>query len=132
MAFVLDASVAACWILPDEQNAAADRALDLLADEMAWVPSIWSFETRNLLMMNERRGRITEKITAESLEFLTALPIHEDRETNDSRTFNLARKHRLTFYDAAYLELALRKAVPLATLDQALIEAAKAESVALL
>ena len=132
MSYVLDASIAACWILPDEQNARADVALELLTKETAWVPCLWHSETRNLLVMNERRGRVNESNVAAGLKFLTALPIHEDHDGSDEQTFDLARKHRLTFYDAAYLELAIRKAVSLATLDAALKVAAEAERVTLL
>ncbi len=132
MGLVLDASIVACWILPDEKNAKADLALDELERERAIVPEIWGYEVRNLLVMNERRGRISQAITTAGLEFLSVLPIDIERDTDEDATLGLARKHRLTYYDAAYLELARRKGLPLATLDAELIAAAKAERVVLI
>lgn len=132
MGLVLDASIVACWILPDEQNAKADLALDALERERAFVPEIWGYEVRNLLIMNERRGRISMDITTAALKFLSVLPIDVGRDTDEDATLDLARRHRLTFYDAAYLELARRKSFPLATLDADLIAAARMEQIPLL
>lgn len=132
MGLVLDASIVACWILPDEQNAKADLALDALERERAFVPEIWGYEVRNLLVMNERRGRILQNVTTAGLKFLSALPIDVERAADEDAALDLARKHRLTFYDAAYLELARRKGLPLATLDAELIAAARAERIALI
>lgn len=131
MGLVLDASIVACWILPDEQNAKADLALDALERERASVPEIWRYEVRNLLVMNERRGRISRGATTAGLEFLSVLPIDVERDMDEDAALGLARKHRLTVYDAAYLELALRKGLPLATLDAELIAAARADGIVL-
>ncbi len=131
MGLVLDASIVACWILPDEQSTKADHALGLMERERALVPSIFGYEIRNILAVNERRGRLTLEISTAGLKFLSALPISVDSDMNADEALDLARKHRLTVYDAAYLELARRKSLPLATLDAALMAAANAEQVAL-
>ncbi|MGH6913595.1 MAG: type II toxin-antitoxin system VapC family toxin, partial [Geminicoccales bacterium] len=91
----------------------------------------WS-EVRNLLVMNERRGRLDAAGTAKFLIDLGELPIQIDREPDSGTTLGLARAHRLTCYDAAYLELALRRAAPLATLDRRLAAAARTAAVPLL
>jgi len=132
MGFVLDASIAACWILPDEHNAKADISLDALENARASVPEIWDYEVRNLLIVNERRGRISADATASGLAFLSTLPIDIARNAHMEAILDVARRHRLTFYDAAYLELAMRKKMPLATLDSALIAAVRAAGIELL
>ena len=132
MGLVLDASIVACWILPDEQSTKADHALGLMECERAFVPSIFEYEIRNILTVNERRGRLTLEVSTAGLKFLSALPISVDPDLNADEALSLASKHRLTVYDAAYLELARRKSLPLATLDAALIAAANAEGVALI
>ncbi len=96
------------------------------------VPSLWWFEIRNLLVMNERRGRLTESESLRFLRRLDRLGITEDRTPQESEVLRLARTHRLSVYDAAYLELALRNRIRLATLDKALARAAQQENVPLL
>jgi predicted nucleic acid-binding protein len=132
MPFVVDASVAASWLMPDEGRPQALRAYVQLADDHALVPSLWWFESRNLFVMNERRGRITTEQTQEALALLSALPIEFDHEPVESDVLYFARHYRLTVYDAAYLELAQRKTLPLATFDRALATAARAEKVMLI
>ncbi len=132
MAFVLDASVAACWAFDDEDHPLAARALDRLRGEPALVPALWWFEVRNVLVVNERRGRLTEAITAAFLRAVARLDIAIDRTPDSAAVLALARAHRLSVYDAAYLELAQRAAAPLATLDAALARAARDEGVALI
>jgi predicted nucleic acid-binding protein len=132
MAFVLDASVTVAWGLQDEDDAIADLALQRLDAEPARVPAIWWFEVRNVLLINERRQRITERDTASFLAALSAMNIEIDRAPADGATLALARAHRLTVYDASYLELALRGALPLATLDKQLAAAARREGVPLI
>jgi predicted nucleic acid-binding protein len=127
MPFVLDASIAACWAFPDEQDARADAALAKVRLEDAVVPSLWWFEVRNILVVNERRKRITESGTTSFLRELARLRIRVDREPEESGVLRLARIHRLSVYDASYLELALREAIPVSTLDAALATAALAE-----
>lgn len=87
------------------------------------------FEIRNVLIVNERRGRLTEDQSARFLQNLKRLPIEIDHACEDARLLPLARKHRLTVYEASYLELAVRKSLPLATLDADLERAARAEGV---
>src|SRR5437762_1318087 len=124
MPFVLDASIAACWAFPDEQDPRADAALTRVRIEDALVPTLWWFEVRNILVVNERRKRITESLTNSFLRELSRLRIRVDREPDESTVLRLARTHRLSVYDASYLELALREAVPVATLDNELAAAA--------
>ena len=127
MAFALDASIAACWAFPDEQDPRADAALVRIRSEDAVVPSFWWFEVRHILVVNERRKRITESGTNNFLRELARLRIRVDREPEESAVLRLARAHRLSVYDASYLELALREAIPVATLDDQLTAAAIAE-----
>ena len=132
MAFVPDASVAAAWLLPDEEALLADLALGRLMDEEAMVPNLFWHELRNLLLSAERRKRIDERHANESIARLRQLPIHCPGEPDDIHVMALARGHRLTAYDASYLALAIREDCPLATLDRWLSRAAGAEGVALL
>lgn len=133
MAFVLDASVTLAWYLTDEAAPTADLALERLRDSGdAIAPVVWWFEIRNALLASERRGRLSEIQTAEILASLEALPVRLDAALRSEPVLALARAHRLTFYDAAYLELARRLDVPLATLDRALGTAARAAGVPLL
>ena len=132
MPFVIDASVAACWILADESHPVADAALARLDDDAIVAPSLWWFETRNLVSVNERRGRLDATTSAEARRLLANYPVAFDTEIDEEALMRLARRRRLTVYDAAYLELALRKEIPLATLDRALAEAARAEGAALI
>lgn len=132
MPFVLDASVAACWAFEDESHPIADLALERIRTDEARVPAIWWFEVRNTLVVNERRGRIAEADTAVVLRGLSRLRVAVDRSPVEAGVLDLARKYGLTVYDASYLELAQREALPLASLDSDLIRAARAEAVALL
>jgi predicted nucleic acid-binding protein len=131
MPFVLDASVAACWAFDDEDHPVAGLALARVRTDAAVVPGIWWFEVRNTLIVNERRGRITEADTAAFLRELTRLGVMVDRTPEEATVLALARTHRLTVYDASYLELAQREALPLATLDQPLRAAALAAGISL-
>ncbi len=132
MPFVLDASIAACWAFQDEDDSIADLALERIRTDEALVPSLWWFEVRNILIVNERRGRLVEADTATFLRGLSRLGIVIDRATEESAVLTLARRYRLTVYDASYLELAQREAISLATLDKDLKAAAKAAGAALL
>jgi predicted nucleic acid-binding protein len=131
MSFVVDASIAASWVLPDEGHPAASAAFSLLVDHDALVPSLWWFEVRNIFVICERRQRLTPQQTEQALGLLGRLPIVVDQQPNGNDVMALARRHRLTAYDAAYLELARREQLPLATLDAALLHAAKQEGVLL-
>jgi predicted nucleic acid-binding protein len=129
MAFVLDASVAAAWVLPDEVDAFAALIQSLLTSDPAIVPVIWRYEMRNLLVMAERRGRLTPAASDAVLGILARLPISVDASADDASMTAIARRRSLTIYDSAYLELAARANLPLATLDRRLREAAKAEGI---
>ncbi len=132
MPFVIDASVAASWLLPDEDDPVSRAAYRRLETDDAVAPGLWWFEMRNVLIVNERRGRIDARQTARALGLLAALPIGLDFATEEGALMDLARRHRLTVYDGAYLELALRERLPLASLDAALRDAARAEGAALI
>jgi len=132
MAFVLDASITACWAFDEEDHPDAGFAFDRMRAEEGAVPCLWWFEMRNILVVNERRRRIAESETAAFLLNLSRLRIRVDRVPDEGAVLRLARTHRLSVYDAAYLELAQREGLPLATLDADLQKAAVAEGVALL
>jgi predicted nucleic acid-binding protein len=131
MAFVLDASITACLAFADEDHPDASLAFDRMRAEEGVIPSLWWFEVRNILIVNERRRRITESETASFLLNLSVLRLREDRSPDENTVLRLARAHRLSVYDAAYLELAQREGLPLATLGADLRRAAAGEGVAL-
>lgn len=132
MAFVLDASISAVWALADESSPLADLAANRLKNENALVPSLWWYEVRNLLVINERRQRMTVGDSDRYLELLSTFPIQVDPIEDEQTIFRFARELRLSFYDAAYLAVADRNQLPLATLDKALKTAAVASGVPLL
>jgi predicted nucleic acid-binding protein len=129
MAYILDASVAMTWAFPDEANESASAALDRLRTEVAYVPAMWWFEVRNVLLINERRQRIGENDTTAFLVALSGMNIEIDRSPGEAGIVTLCRRHLLSVYDAAYLELALRRRLPLASLDKRLVAAATIEGV---
>ncbi len=134
-AFVLDCSVAVAWCFEDEASAATDALLDRLRVEGALVPTIWHLEFVNVLLQAERRGRIAMTSVTSQLALFARLPIVVDPEAPalaGAAILALARTHRLTSYDAAYLELAMRQTVPLATKDRTLVQAAATVGVAVL
>ena len=130
MAFALDTSTVIAWALREPDPRAASARL-LIRSEEAHVPALWWFELRNALVVNERRGRITEVATMRFLRDLARLRLVVDGLPDEAAVMTLARRHRLTVYDAAYLELALRNSASLATLHGALAGAARVEGVAL-
>lgn len=132
MAFVVDASVTVSWAFPVESHPVANAALVGLSAERAHVPSSWWFEVRNSLLANERRKRIGEADVSAFLQDLRHLPILIDRDPDETTILTLARQFRLTVDDAAYLELALRLGLPLASLDRDLCRAAAACGLTLL
>lgn len=131
MTVVIDASVAGCWCFADEASPVAEAALAALASDEVIVPAIWWFEVRNLLLTGERHGRIDPTGSAGFLAELETMAIAIDRAPVSETVLAVAREHRLTVHDAAYLELALRLEAPLATLDKRLAAAARAGGVAL-
>lgn len=122
------------WALPQEARAAEARALMLRAAEAsALVPSLWRLEIGNVLLLSERRGQLLPGQADAILRHLESLPIATDPETSLrawAATASLARRHRLSLYDSCYLELALRRGLPLASFDTDLVAAAGAEGVA--
>lgn len=126
--FVIDASIALTWCFSDEATKATEALLERLDAESAVVPQIWSLEVGNTLIMAERRKRITYAEITQFLELLKFLNIDVDHETSNKglcEVLALAHSEGLTTYDAAYLELAMRKGIPLATKDKLLLKVAK-------
>ena len=132
MSLVVDCSVAASWALPDEMSDLSDQALVMCAKNGAVVPPIFWFELRNTMIVNERKGRISEEETSEGLAALEELPLAIDHDTSADHLMSLARRHRLSAYDAAYVELALRLGATLVTLDRDMAAAASAEGIEVL
>lgn len=132
MPLVVDASIAACWAFRDEDHPIADLALERLRTDQGIAPSLWWFEIRNILVVNERRNRLSVTDSTVFLRDLARLGLALDRDPQDGELLRLARAYRLTAYDAAYLELALRTGAVLSTLDADLARAARAEAVPLL
>lgn len=127
MSCVLDSSVTLAWVLADETTDAIRQLFDRIAEDGASVPGLWRLEVANSLTMAARRGRIDLSFRDEALADLDMLGIEIDGQTDAhawGSTLRIADRFRLTVYDAAYLELAVRLSLPLATLDQALRNAA--------
>jgi predicted nucleic acid-binding protein len=134
--FVLDASIALCWCFEDQATSYTEAILDLLSEgKRAIVPSVWPLEMSNALLSGERRKLISTAQVTGIIEELKTLPIEVDRlgiGREFSEILGVARNFRLTTYDAAYLELAMREALPLATQDKDLSKAARAAGIAAL
>ena len=128
---VIDTSLVVCWCMLDEDHALADRAMELALRNGAVVPGIWWYEVRNALLTIERRGRIDAEHTRARLADLREMRISRDDDHDDRLLLDLARRRRLSAYDAAYVETALRRSLLLASLDRRLCEAAAASGVAL-
>ena len=125
--FVLDCSVTMAWCFDDEATPCTDGVRDGLVDARAIVPSLWPLEVGNVLLVAERRNRLRKADATRFLALLQALPITVDQGTSQRalrEILNLAREQELSSYDAAYLELAIREGLALATLDDRLKEAA--------
>ncbi len=135
MRVVLDSSATLAWIYGDEVTDAVLEVFDTVAEEGALVPALWRLEIANSLSVAVRRGRITVAVRDAALSDLALLDIALDQYTHAqawASTLALADRFRLTLYDAAYLELAQRAALPLASLDAELGDAARALGVPLL
>jgi predicted nucleic acid-binding protein len=133
--FVIDASVALARCFDDESTAATGALLDRFEDEHAEVPSLWHLELVNALAAGERKRRITPARTSEFIALIGGLPIVIDEQTPKlalGTVLDLARSERLSAYDAGYLELAMRRGIPLATKDDALAKVARRVGVMLL
>jgi predicted nucleic acid-binding protein len=126
--FVIDCSVVMAWCFVDEADEYADSVLDMLASAETVAPSIWALEVANVLLVGERRNRLKEADSARFIELLRELDITADNETADHalrEILSIGRVQGLSSYDAAYLELAMRHGLALATRDNALRRAAK-------
>jgi predicted nucleic acid-binding protein len=135
VSLVVDSSVTIAWVYAEEATAAIQRVAELTVNGGAWVPALWRWEVANVLEMGVRRGRHTAAFRDATLADLSLLPIAVDPEAERQAwgsTLQLAERHKLTLYDAAYLELARRRGLALATLDVDLRPAATAEGIPLL
>jgi predicted nucleic acid-binding protein len=132
MAFVIDASIIVAFAFEDAANPRVALAIERLTTDEAAAPVLFHFEVRNALLVNERRGRISAEGSIAFLNILAKWPIRFASPPHDEALMDIARRRKLTVYDAAYLELAIREGVPLATLDQDLETAARAEGVAMI
>jgi predicted nucleic acid-binding protein len=129
VSLVLDSSATLAWIFSEETTDAIRAVFDQVADAGAVVPALWRLEVVNSLTMAMRRNRIDAEFRRAALADLALLDITTDQHTDShawAETLHLADRHRLTLYDAAYLELSQRRRLPLATLDQELRAAAEA------
>lgn len=132
--FVLDCSVAATWLIDDEASARTGQLFKRLQQNGAVVPALWHLEVGNMLMQAERKGRIAPAQIADCVQLAGQLPLvtEDDYIRALHEVLDLARAENLTTYDAAYLELAMRRRLPLATLDQGLARAAGRHGVEIL
>jgi predicted nucleic acid-binding protein len=129
--FVIDASVVAAWLLPEEYSDAAESIIGAI-DAPCPIPSLFWFEIRNILAMSERRGRIGSGGALVNMERVRRLPLDDAGIGGDSSVLILAATHTLSAYDASYLNLAINRSMPLATLDRKLAAAARKDGVAVL
>jgi predicted nucleic acid-binding protein len=135
MSLVLDSSATLAWIYGDETTAAIRALFDQVADAGSVAPDLWRLEVANSLTVAVWRNRIDAEYRRAALADLALLDIHADQQTGShawSETLHLADRFRLTLYDATYLELAQRRKLPLATLDQELRTAARAAGTSIL
>ena len=135
MSLVIDSSITLAWLFEDERSPAADSVLRRVTESGAVAPSLWRLEVANALQMAVKRKRITAAFRDASIADLQALEVNIDADTDRhawTTTLQLAERCRLTLYDAAYLELASRLGLPLATLDEDLRAASAALDVTLL
>ncbi|HEX6958289.1 MAG TPA: type II toxin-antitoxin system VapC family toxin [Ferrovibrio sp.] len=125
---VIDSSIALTWCFEDEASPETDALFERVRDYGAVVPGLWHLELGNVLLQAEKRGRITASDVAVRLDLIAELPISVDQETTARawrEVLTMARTEGLTTYDATYLELAVRRGLPLLTKDNELAEAAK-------
>ncbi|MGH9899949.1 MAG: type II toxin-antitoxin system VapC family toxin [Pyrinomonadaceae bacterium] len=135
MPFVLDASMTMSWCFADESTPYSHSVLRALLDTYAEVPALWPFEIANVLAINERKQRITATLSSEFIKTLSDLDIRVEQPNppvDSNALLPLVRRYGLTAYDAAYLELAKRKSLPLATFDKDLLKAASLEGAVLM
>ncbi|HZZ52763.1 MAG TPA: type II toxin-antitoxin system VapC family toxin [Trebonia sp.] len=133
MPFVVDASTTMAWCFEDEATTETDAILDRLGHDHALVPPLWEYEVANVLLVAERRTRITEFQSTRFLALLGQLPIHVSPLPQPAIALTaIGRRHRLSAYDSAYVELASREGVALASQDNKLRRAAEASGIPLL
>jgi predicted nucleic acid-binding protein len=135
MPFVLDASMALAWMLPDEHSGELDHIADRLESDFAVVPAVWPLEVLNALLTASRRARIGADDIQRLLADLAALPIeveHIEMAPMFESVSALAQHHGITSYDAAYVELAKRRGLAVATLDRTLKKVSRAEGVSVI
>ena len=124
----MDNSIVVAWLFEDEVNQYADLVMESLVQSVAIVPPVWTLEIRNTLLVAERRNRLSQEDALSYLELLGGLSIQIERDWQDSdlhHLWALAREHQLSSYDASYLDLAIRRGIPIATQDKALRNAAE-------
>lgn len=134
MPFVLDASVAVAWCFEDERDALGDAVLEALREDSALVPAIWPFEVANALLVAERRGRLTRSDLTRFTQLLASLPIEIERRAAEGifdSVLHTAQAQNLSVYDAAYVDLAMRSGLPIASLDERVRVASEAVGVTL-
>ena len=127
---VIDNSVFLAWRMADEGEPTATSAMQHVVEEGGVTPRIWWYELRNALLVNERRGRISPQQMPNTLADSLGLGISIDDQHDESLLLELARRFELTVYDAAYLEVAFRRGLALATLDRRLRESAEVMGIA--
>ena len=133
--FVIDNSVVMSWCFQDETSKYTDAMLDHLEQATAYVPAIWPLEVSNVLLVAERRKRLSQSDSSRFISLLLELPIIVEPESPErmlSEILSLAREYKLSSYDASYLALAMRKGLPIATTDKNIIAAARRSRVSIL
>ena len=126
--FVVDNSIVMAWCFEDERNEYADSVLECLAAGEAFVHAIWPLEVGNVLLVAERKKRLSEASIIRFLNLVNNLPITVEQETPErmlKEILSLARENGLSTYDASYLDLAMRLGLPVSTKDKVLLKAAK-------
>lgn len=133
--FVVDNSIVMSWCFQDETDKYTDAVLGYMEEATAYVPAVWPLEVRNVLLVAERRKRISPADGSRFISLLFELPIIVEQESPERMLGDilaLAREYKLSSYDASYLDLAMRKGLPLATKDKNIIAAARKSSVQIL
>lgn len=129
---VIDCSIATGWLMPDEDSLVANRVLPMATERPAIVPSLFWHELRNTVLVGERRGRLKSGDALKGLNLVLQIGLTTDDEAAHDAVLDLARRHMMTAYDAAYLELAIRRNATLATLDKRLAAAGREENLTVL
>lgn len=131
MAFVVDATIFAAWCFSDERTPYAETTLNALMHQNVVVPTLWWFESRNILIGHELRGRIRADDSNFFIRYMDKLPIQTDHDLQNDSVTRIARKGGLSYFEACYLEVAHRRGIPLATLNKKLAHVSVSEGVSL-